>query len=100
VEPARALALRDLEEMQKNLVSDAELRRAKAQLLRRLAMSRASVNAIARLYLTQTDLGLPLDSQQAAARAYQAATPEQVRDALRKWLRPADLAEIIHGPAP
>jgi zinc protease len=86
--------------MQKNPVTDAELRRAKAQLLRRLAMSRASVGAIAGLYLTQTSLGLPLDSQQTAAKAYEAATPDQVQKAFNTWLRPTDLSEIIRGPAP
>jgi zinc protease len=99
VAAARALVLRDIEDMQKTPVSEAELTRAKAQMLRRLAMSRASVGAIAGLYLTQIELGLPLDSQVRAAAQYQAATAEQIRQAFATWLRPADLSEIVRGPA-
>jgi zinc protease len=100
VEAARALALRDITEMQTTAVSDAELARARAQLLRRLAMSRASIPAIANLYLTQAALGLPLDSQQRAAQAYETITAEQIRQSMATWLRPDDLAEIVRGPAP
>ena len=61
VDNARALVVRDLKAMQLEPVNDAELMRAKAQILRQLPMQRASVGGIAGQYLRLTDLGLPLD---------------------------------------
>ncbi len=98
VERARALVLRDIADMQATPVPDAELARAKAQVLRRLPMQRASVGAIAGLYLRFADLGLPLDADQAAARHYLEITALEIRDAFATWLRPADLAQVVKGP--
>jgi zinc protease len=96
---ARALVLQDIQTLQKTPVTDEELTRAKAQMLRRLPMQRASVDAIAALDLRLVDLGLPLDTPQVAARHYIEATPVQVQAAFRNWLRPDDLAEVVKGPA-
>ncbi len=96
---ARALVLQDLRDLQTNPVSDIELTRAKAQMLRRLPMQRASVDATAALYLRLVDLGLPLETPQVAAQHYYDATPAQVQAAFRTYLRPDDLAEVVKGPA-
>jgi zinc protease len=96
---ARALVIQDLQELQKTPVSDVELTRAKAQMLRRLPMQRASVDAIAALDLRLIDLGLPLDTPELAAKHYFEATPAQVQAAFKAWLRPSDLAEVVKGPA-
>ena len=98
VEKARQLVLRDLKEMQTSPVSEAELMRAKAELLRRLPMQRASVGGIAGQYLRLTELGLPIDSAQTAAGRYLAITAADIQRAFAKWLRPDDLVEVVKGP--
>ena len=99
VEKARGLAVRDVRDMQTTPVSESELTRAKAQVLRRLPMQRASVGAIAALYLNRIDLGLPLDGDAAAAAAYRSISAADIQQAFAKWLRPDDFAEIVQGPA-
>ncbi len=99
VAKAHALVVQDIRDLQKNPVSDVELVRAKAQMLRRLPMQRASVDALAALYLRFIDLGLPLDTPQTAAQKYYDATPQSVQAAFAKYLRPDDLAQIVKGPA-
>ncbi len=98
VDRARALVVRDIVDMQTAPVAEAELTRAKAQVLRRLPMQRASVGAIAGLYLHLADLGLPLDTEQVAARRYLEITAPEIRAAFAMWLRPADLAQVVKGP--
>jgi zinc protease len=99
VEKARGLVLRDLKAMQTVPVSDAELNRAKAEVMRRLPMQRASVHGIAGEYLHLAELGLPLDSAQRAAERYLAITAPEIQQAFSTWLRPDDLAEAVKGPA-
>ncbi|MEA2791085.1 MAG: zinc protease, partial [Acetobacteraceae bacterium] len=99
IEKARQLILRDLKEMQTMPVSVAELTRAKAELLRRLPMQRASVGGIAGQYLRLTELGLPLDSARTAAIRYLAVTAEDIQQAFGEWLRPDDLVEVVKGPS-
>ena len=98
VEKARLLVLKNLRDMQANPVSDTELTRAKAQVLRQLPMSGASVNAIAGLYLRLVDLGLPLDQQDIAAKRYLAITAPEIQRAFATWLRPDDLSQVVKGP--
>lgn len=98
VDAARALALANIEDMQRNPVSDAELARAKAEISRRLAMARISVRSIASQYLRQVELGLPLDPTELAAAHYQATTAAQIQEAFARWLHPADLAQVTRGP--
>ena len=95
---ARALVVHDIGDLQTAPVSDAELIRAKAQMLRRLPMQRASVDAVAALFLRLIDLGLPLDTPQVAAQHYYDATPQSVQAAFAKYLRPDGLAQIVKGP--
>ena len=44
--------------------------------------------------------GLPLNEAQHAAGVYLTMTADQVRAAFAKWVRPADLAQVVQGPAP
>ena len=99
VDKARQLVLHDLKDLQTNPVSDAELTRAKAEILRRLPMQRASVGGIAGQYLRLTELGLPLDSAQLAAARYLAISARDIQQAFATWIRPDDLAEAVKGPA-
>ncbi len=96
---AHIAVVQDLKTLQDFPVSDAELTRAKAQMLRRLPMQRASVDAIAALDLRLVDLGMPLDTPSVAAKHYFDATAAQVQAAFKTWLRPDDLAEVVKGPA-
>ncbi len=98
VDKARDLVVQNLRDMQANPVSDAELARAKAQVLRRLPMARASVTGIAASLLRLTDLGLPLNSEEIAARRYLAVTAPEIRQAFADWLRPDGLAQVVEGP--
>ncbi|QDH16618.1 M16 family metallopeptidase [Swingsia samuiensis] len=100
VNKARSLALKDLEDMRNSLVSDESLNLAKASLLRQQPMMRASFSALANSYLTLVDVGLPLDAPAKAAHAIYDMTPQQIQSAFQKWIRPADMAEIILGPQP
>jgi zinc protease len=99
VDRAHALLVRDVKDMQTGPVSATELTRAKAQMLRRLPMQRASIDAIAGLYLRLIDLGLPLDTPQIGAHRIFAATAGDIQSAFGKYLRPDDLAQVVKGPA-
>jgi zinc protease len=96
---ARALAVADIKAMQDRPVSDDELTRAKASLLRQLPMGRASYDSIGLEYLHLADLGLPLNQPDLAAKHYYDTSAAQVQAAFKAWMRPDDLAEAVQGPA-
>ena len=98
VERARVLAMHDIADMQDKPVSENELPLAKASLLRSLPLQRASTDELAMEDLYLSDLGLPLDQPQIAARAYLATTPASLQAVFRKWLRPAGMAQVVKGP--
>ena len=96
---ASGLAIRDVKAMGEAPVSEAELNRAKAQMLRQLPMQRASVPSIASLYLRLVGLGLPLDSEAIAAEHYRDITAAQIQHAFATWVHPDDYSEVVEGPA-
>ena len=100
VSQARALALRDLKQMQDEPVTPADLTRAKAQLMRSIPLGESSIGAIGgrMLYYAQHDL--PPDAATLAARRYLALTAPEIQAAFKKWLDPARFATVIKGPAP
>ncbi|RFP00251.1 peptidase M16 [Komagataeibacter xylinus] len=98
VAAARDAAIHDIMAMQAQPVSEDELAMARAGMLRSLALQSASLDTIAAGYLHFSDLGLPLNQNDIAAQAYYTLDATAIRDAFRKWIRPADLAEIIKGP--
>ena len=100
VSKARVLAIKDVQDMRTQPVSQESLDLAKASLLRRQPMARASFGALAGSYLDLIDLGLPLNSPAEAAKAIYDMTPAQVQAAFSKWVRPDDLAQIVLGPQP
>ena len=97
-EAARTLALRELKDMQTVPVSDAELLRAKVQILRRLALGRSSVGSIAGQYLRQVSLGLPLEPLPIASKRYLEITAADIQAAFAQWLRPDSLTMVTQGP--
>jgi len=100
VSKARAIILRDLKTIQTTLVTDEELRQAKATLLRQVPLSEASVDSIAGGWIHRSTIGLPLDEPVIAAHHYVELTAEQVKAAFAKWIRPDDLVQVTEGPKP
>nr|WP_304488828.1 insulinase family protein [Asaia prunellae] len=97
---AHDAALRNVASMQSGPVSDDELLNAKGSILRAIPMERASFGGIAGQYLSLIGLGLPLTEPDERAKAVYGMSAKQVQDAFHRWVRPADMAQIIKGPAP
>ncbi len=100
VSKARALVVRDLEQMRTQNVSPAELHQAKAILLRQIPLSESSEEAVAKGILGRAGLGLPLNEPIVAAKKYYALDAEQVRETFFKLVHPEDLVQVVRGPAP
>ena len=100
VSKAHNIVGRDLKDMQTSPPSEHELVQAKALLLREIPLAESSVDTIAGGILSRATLGLPLDEPVRAARRYVALTPEDVRAAFAKWIRPDDLVQVTQGPPP
>src|SRR5262249_10353340 len=97
---AAAIATQEVRSMQETPASAAELERVKAMLLRQIPLREASVGAIARGFLTRSDLGLPLDEPEQAARRYIDLSAQDVQAAFKKWMRPDDMVRVTRGPNP
>ena len=97
---AAAMVAREIAAMQETAVGADELTRAKACLVRQLALSEAGIAEIAQGMLGRTDLGLPLDEPTRAAERYISLDGPAVQNAFRRWLRPQDLARVSEGPPP
>ncbi|WP_297918657.1 pitrilysin family protein [Metallibacterium sp.] len=97
---ARAIVVRDIEQMQRQPISALELKRAQGMLIRRIPLGESSINAIggALLYYAQHDL--PLDQARIAVRQYLQVTAPEIRTAFAKYIRPKDFVEVVKGPAP
>ena len=100
VSKARALIVRDLNQMRTENVSDAELRQAKALLLRQIPLSEGSEDAVAAGLLGRANMGLPLDEPIVAAKKYTSLTADDVKAAFAKHVVPDNLVQIVRGPAP
>jgi zinc protease len=97
---AAAMVAREIAAMQETAVGADELTRAKACLVRQLALSEAGITEIAQGILGRTDLGLPLDEPTRAAERYVGLDGPAVQDAFRRWLRPQELVRVSEGPPP
>jgi zinc protease len=100
VSKARELIERDLDSMQKENVTPAELQQAKALLLRQIPLGESSEDSVGGLLLARAQIGLPLDESSRSAKQYFSITADQVRTAFAKWVRPDGFVQIIRGPAP
>jgi zinc protease len=90
----------EIRQMQKVPVTADELQRAKALLLRRIPLSEAGTDDIARGFIQRRDLGLSLDEPTIAAQRYLGLDARDVQAAFSKWLRPDDLVRVSQGPVP
>jgi zinc protease len=100
VAKARTIVQQNLKRMQTEPASADEVQTAKALLLREIPLSESSVDKIARGFISRVDLDLPLDEPTLAARRYVVMTPEQVKEAFGRWIRPDDLVLVSQGPPP
>jgi len=96
----QTILIREIRDMQTTPVTAAELHQAKALMLRNISLNEASVNSIASGLLFRATHSLPLDEPMIAARYYIKLTAAQVKSAYAKWLRPADLVQVVRGPSP
>jgi len=97
---AAAMVAREIAVMQETAVGADELTRAKACLVRQLALREAGITEIAQGILGRTDLGLPLDEPTRAAERYVGLDGPAVQQAFRRWLRPRELVRVSEGPPP
>ncbi len=100
VSKARALIVRDLEQMRTEDVSPSELHQAKALLLRQIPLSSSSEDALAGELLGYAVIGLPLDEPVIAAKKYMALTADDVKSAFAKEIDTGNLVQVVRGPAP
>ncbi len=100
VSKARAIVVRDLNQMKSAPVGPAELRQAKALLLREIPLGESSTGRIAGGLLGRASIGLPLDEPTIAAHRYMALTAAEVKAAFTKWIRPGDFTQVVEGPKP
>jgi zinc protease len=100
VSKARALIVRDLDQMRTENVSDSELHQAKALLLRQIPLGSASEESVARGLLARANLGLPLNEPIQAAQKYLELSADDVKKAFAHQLRTDSLVQVVRGPAP
>jgi zinc protease len=99
VERAERLVVDDLTSLQRKPLPDDRLTRAKALVVGELPVRQESYEGLAGQLLTYGTTGRPLDQDRLDARAQLQATPEQVRAAFAKWIRPHDFVRVVQGPA-
>lgn len=100
VSRVEAMVARELLDMQNQPVTDGELQRAKALLLRQIPLGESSVGAVAQGMIRRWVLELPLDEPIVAAKRYLDIGAPDIQAAFGKWIRPGDLVRVTQGPAP
>ena len=100
VDKAESLAIADLRRLQAEILPDARLQRAKALLLGKLVLNGQSYDGIAQRLLGYASEDLPLDQDLLDAGAQLAVTPETLRDAMDRWIRPDGFVRLVVGPQP
>jgi zinc protease len=100
VDKARGIVVDNLQKMVQQPVEHGELRQAQAMLLKEIPLSESSLDGIALGLASRWVLDLPWNEPALAAKHYIALTPDQVKAAFAKWLRPDDLVQITQGPPP
>ncbi|HEX7324788.1 MAG TPA: pitrilysin family protein [Rhodanobacteraceae bacterium] len=96
---ARAMAIRDVEQMQKSPVTASELHFAKGKMLRALALGESSFGSIAGNFLSLSMQGKPLDADTVAAKKYVTMTAADIQSVFNKDVRPKDFVTAVQGPA-
>jgi len=100
VSKVHASIVREIVNMQESPITQDELQRAKAMLLRQISLDEGSADGIIQGLVRRWDLDLPLDEPTIAARQYIQLSAGDIRAAFAKWVRPKDLVRITQGPQP
>ncbi len=100
VSKVHASIVREIENMQKSLVTADELQRAKAMLLHQISLDESSTDDITQGLISLWDLNLPLNQPTFEARQYMQLGADDVRNAFAKWIRPRDMVRVTQGPQP
>jgi zinc protease len=96
---AAKLVVDDLISLQRKPLATDRLTRAKALVLGELPIAKESYEGLAGQLIAYASTDRPLDEDRLEAAAALAATPERVRTAMAKWIRPKDLVRIVIAPA-
>lgn len=97
VEAVRRVVEADIADLREHPVSPAEIEQARGLAARQFILMGSSSDGLAALLLDLADEGLPLDQHVRAAREIRTVTPEQVRDAFRRWIRVKGLSRVTFG---
>ncbi|UBM62431.1 insulinase family protein [Candidatus Sulfidibacterium hydrothermale] len=97
---AKDIVVKDLKQMQKEEVTEKELKMAKSILLRQITLSESSIDDIADGLLSRSLKDLPLNQPVIAAKHYISISAGQVKDAFTKWVHPENLIQVTLGPNP
>ncbi|HET7674136.1 MAG TPA: pitrilysin family protein [Gammaproteobacteria bacterium] len=97
VEQARQAAIKVLEQTIAQPLSDEQLHLAKSIGLRRIELSKQSVDAIGQTWLQRSQDGLPLDHDYIMARYFEQVDAAEMQRALKKYVDPARLSTVILG---
>jgi len=97
---AEKLVVDDLVSLEKTGIPADRLQRSKALLLGGMPVARESYAKLATRLLGNASDNLPLDQDTRDAAAVLAATADDVRAALAKWVRPSDFVRVVTGPGP
>jgi zinc protease len=97
---AQSLIAADLHELFVNGLDPNEMARGKVSIVSSIPIAASSFDGIAQQLIRYAELGLPLDQATIDARNEIAATNDQIKAAVQKWIRPNDFVKIIIGPAP
>ena len=96
---AQRLVIDDLTGLQKKPLAADRLTRAKALILGELPIRKESYEGLAGQLIAYASTDRPLDQDRIDAQTQLAATPERIRAAMAKWIRPNDFVRIVTGPA-
>ncbi len=96
---AEALVRDDLRSLQKKPLSLDRVTRAKALVLGEVPLRTQSYNGLASQLLAYAANDEPLDRAYITAALVLATTPDQIRAAMAKYIRPAGFVRIVQGPA-
>ncbi len=96
---AQRLVIDDLTSLQKKPLANDRLTRAKALILGELPIRKESYDGLAGQLIAYASTDRPLNQDLIYAQAQLAATPERLRAAMAKWIRPNDLVRVVTGPA-
>ena len=100
VAPVDQLVQKNIEAMRTTPVKADELLNAKQARIRSIPLGVSSVRNIATSLLDWSIKGLPLDEPMVAAQHYLDMTATQVQQAFKQYVKPANLVQVVQGPAP